>query len=111
MARATISVQNIVRAGLVVTHTPMTVDGVQFANGGATFISVKNTAGASATVTIQTAATYSDLALADLTVTVAAGTTKLIGPFPRGDFNDSSGMVLVDTNTATTTEIAAVQMP
>ncbi len=113
MARGTLTVLEIARAGLVGALVAADdTDGHKFLNDGRTFLLVLNTAVA-CTLTFQTPGTVDGLAIAERTVVIAIHATDhvLIGPFPPGDYNQSNGMVFVDVDTETTVTLAAVRLP
>lgn len=100
MARLTLTPSQVTRAGLTLPAetTLVAVDGGQFANNGVdTFLLAHNTNGASTarTLTIHISKLIDGAAVADKTFSIAAGTTKLIGPFPT-DFYGSTMTVDVD---------------
>lgn len=64
--------------------------GDEWANTGREYILIKNGGGSPITATLDIKATVDDLAVTDPTVSVAAGATMIIGPFPPGEFNDST---------------------
>lgn len=70
---------------------------------------VKNDDASAITVTLVTQGTVDSQAVADRTVTVAAGAIKLIGPFPTATYNDSSGNVQVTYSAVTSITVGAVQ--
>jgi hypothetical protein len=90
MARVSTTTQRIVATGLAPVMTAPTVDG-DVVDSGAVAVLVTNASGGSINVTAQTPATQSGLAVAEQIVAVAAGTTKLIGPFPAGTYARTSG--------------------
>jgi len=90
MARVDVTTQRIVNTGLAPTLTAPTVDG-DVIDSGAVAVYVTNGSGGSINVTAQTPATQSGLAVAESVVAVAAGATRLIGPFPKGTFGQLSG--------------------
>ena len=112
MADVTISVQNIVQAGLVVVHTGSLniPDTHKVRNDGQTFIRVVNGGGSPAVTTIATPGNVSGNAIADRVVSVAAGTEQNIGPFPTGVFNDSNGDINITFDFVTTVTIAALHV-
>ena len=57
---------------------------------------VKNASASSLTVTLKVNVSVDGTAVADKTVTVAAGATKVIGPFPRYIYHQSDDTVHVD---------------
>lgn len=104
-------------AGTVLTKANCASGGDSFANDGHTFLSITNAhATDSRTVTIDAKASANvpglgNITLADTVVTVAAQTTKLIGPFPRGRFNNDQGKVaLTYSNSAADLTIAVVSL-
>lgn len=90
MARVSVTTQKIVATGLAPAMTAPTVDG-DVIDSGATAVYVTNASGGSINVTAQTPATQAGLAVAEQIVAVAAGATKLIGPFPKGTYGRPSG--------------------
>lgn len=94
MTVTTLTVQEIVRTGIVPTFSAATAtDGDKWLNTGDQHLEVVNADSNPTTVAIATPATIEGQAIADTSVTVAAGTRKKIGPFPPALFNDSSGYV------------------
>jgi hypothetical protein len=90
MARVSVATQKIVNTGLAPAMTAPTVDG-DVIDSGAVAVMVTNASGGSINVTAQTPATQAGLAVAESITAVAAGATKLIGPFPKGTFGRTSG--------------------
>lgn len=69
--------------------------GDTFVNNGSTLLYLKNGSGGSITVTIITAgATRQGVAIADVSVVLAAGEERVVGPFDPSDFNGASGISL-----------------
>ncbi|MFI5607778.1 hypothetical protein [Amycolatopsis sp. NPDC051903] len=64
--------------------------------GSTVFLLVSNTGASPATVTVETQGTLYGLEAEDLTVSLAAGATKLIGPLPRQAFGFPKGDVNAD---------------
>lgn len=102
MARTALAVQQIAVAGLTPALTAANVAGHSFVNNEKTFLEVVNGAGAPITVTITTAATANGIAIADPTVSVAAGATGLIGPFSSFPFEAADRTINVDFSSVTT---------
>lgn len=90
MARVDVTTQKIVGTGLAPSMTAPTVDG-DVIDSGAVAVMVTNGSGGSINVTAQTPQTVAGLAVAEQVVAVAAGATKLIGPFPKGTYGRPSG--------------------
>jgi hypothetical protein len=110
MARTEVSHQQIVPTGLEQTYASAHTDGNKFSNDGHMFLHVKNGAGAPINVTIQTAALYEGLAVADVVVAVTNGEERMIGPFPVNIYNQVDGMVYVDYSSVTTITVAVLRM-
>lgn len=96
MARVVIPITEVTRQGVNITPgtgetTPDAVDGAMFTNDGRVVLSARNTGAGAHVVTIQTPAKVAGLDVADLQVTVPAGATILIGPFPTSVFNQTAG--------------------
>ena len=114
MARGTLAVQPIVNTGLEPTYTAAdAVDGHEFENDGKTFLHVAN--GATA-VEVTVSANYSreGLTLPDLSVTVSASESRMIGPFDKIVFNQDGadkGKVFVDVDDASNVTLAAIRLP
>ncbi len=89
------------RAGVLVSGAAVAASD-KFANSGKQILLVINADIASTTVTFTTRATLDGLAAANLVVTVGAGASKLIGPFPPSTYNDSDGYVTVSYSNQTT---------
>jgi hypothetical protein len=111
MARTALTVQQIDRtAGIVPSYAAVSADNNKFANDGRCFIHVKNGAASPITATFATPGTVSGLAIADLVVTIANASEKMIGPFDVGLFNQDDAMVYVDFSSPTTITAAAVRL-
>lgn len=91
---ATLSVQVVARAGLTPSLAAVAAGGDEFSNEGYTFVELRNGHGsASRTITFVTQSTVDGQAVADRTVTVAAGARALVGPFPTGTYNNANDRV------------------
>lgn len=87
--------------------------GDTFINNGQEVLVVTNGSGAPITVTIETEAALDGLSVTDLTATVAAGATQLIGPFPTAIYNDTlapGGSVSVSYSSETSVTVAVVKV-
>jgi len=115
VARQSPSVQRITRAGLNVVMTAPIIDG-DILPAGQVALQVLNGSGGAITVTVQTPGTdpASGVARAELTVSVPAAGTRLIGPFPASLFAQASDAavgplgVLVDYSAITSVTRAVV---
>lgn len=114
MSEVNISVQELQQGGLSATYTDdTTLDGTDtflFKNNGYTFMHVKNGDSSQHTVTVQTPKQVSGLDVSELTVDVAAGGEKFIGPFPPGVFNYSGGNAKFTLDAGTSMEIAILRV-
>lgn len=107
---ATLTVQNIVRAGLEVSYASAAGGGDVAANDGQVFLHIINADAGSHTVTVTSVATATPgLAQADVAVAVGASEERMIGPFPAGAFNNASGQIAITYDDVTSVTIAAVK--
>lgn len=109
MARVSLTAQQITRDGLVPALTAPTVDG-DVVDSGLVALMVTNNGAAAHTVTVQSPVTIDGLAVEELTVSVAAGSTVLVGPFPRRTFGQpvgsaDEGRVYVDYDTGSDADL------
>lgn len=117
MARSPISGITTAAAGTVLA-TPSSVDAVngnEFTNNGRAIMNVINgSASVVLTATFVTNGSYNVGAvaypIADLTVTVATGSTKVCGPFDTTLFNSATGTVEVNWSTATSVTATVVTL-
>lgn len=95
MSDIAVAVQQISKSGLTPTQTGSlsAANTYQFPNDGQIFIRVVNGGGSPDTVTIVTNREEDGLALADRTVSVPAGETRMIGPFVPAIYNDGDELV------------------
>lgn len=109
---ALLTVQEVVKTGLVDSAAAADVAGDDFANDGNTLYNVINGGGSSINVTI--ASNYanppSGTANSDIVVAVGAGVTAKIGPFPQSGYNDANGQCNVTYSAVTTVTVAAISM-
>lgn len=89
------------RAGNPLTSTAASAGGDSFPNTGKEFLVIKNGGAAAITVTLDIQQTVDGQAVTDKTVSVAAGATVLIGPFPTGIYNDANGRVNITYSSVT----------
>ncbi len=111
MARTAVSVQQAVVAGAALTMNAAHTDGNSFENDGKTAIYVTNGGGSSLTVTIQAPDSGKDgLVVTDRTVTVPASASRLIGPFRKDVYDQSSGSIYVDWSVTTSITFAVIRI-
>ena len=110
---ATLTTQNITRAGVIPTYAAAAGGGDRFTPGNTTFLHVKNGSGGALTVTV--AATKVPIANMTTTNVVTSVTTAaagwLIGPFPPEQFNatDGSGLADITYSGVTSLTVAVLQ--
>jgi hypothetical protein len=94
---AELTVQDIALAGITPSYASAAAGGDEFLNNGRTFLHVKNGGGSPINVTITSQ--YSDPPVGtdndDTVVAVTNAEERIIGPFPRVAFNNSSEKVQV----------------
>lgn len=106
---ATLTVQEITRAGTTVTLAAATGGGDKFAPGSATCLRVANGGGGAITVTVVTPNTLADsITIGDVSVSVGAGVTRDIGPFPYEFFaNPTDGLADITYSGVTSVTVGA----
>jgi hypothetical protein len=105
---ATLAVQSIGLGGLSPSYAAASSGGDKLRPGRTTFLHVKNSGAASATVTLATPGTVGGLAIADRAVTVAAGGSQMI-PVPADLYADpaDSGLAAITYSDATDLTVGA----
>jgi len=107
MARVDLALTTLDDAGVTLAQVAGTVDGWSFTNYGKEFLVLKNTGAGAHTVTVQTPETVDDLTVQERTISLPAGSTKVVGPFFPGTYNQSANnKVFVDID-ATPAEVSA----
>jgi hypothetical protein len=71
---------------------------------------IKNGGGSGITLTVVTPVTVDGLAVADLTATIGAGETRMVGPFPPGTYSDASNNVNLSYSAVTSVNVAVVKV-
>lgn len=106
---ALLTTQNIIRTGLANTYAAVAASDT-FVPDGDTFLHVKNAGGSSDTVAVAApgGAPLPNTSVASLSVAVANGTEKMIGPFPANVFADPTTGLATVTHTFTTSVTVAV---
>lgn len=102
---AVLTSTTVTRAGIDVVGVAAAAGGDSFANTGKEFIEVKNGGAGAITVTLDVQTTLDGMAITDPTVSIAAGATKIIGPFPTHIFNDSNSRVNVTYSAVTSVTV------
>lgn len=105
-----LTVQDVTAAGIIPSYAAASTGGDTFANNGRVMLHVKNGGASSITVTIVSAKTCNFGFQHDLTVTIDAGSEKMIGPFAPERFNNDSGLVAVNYSAVTSVTVAALEV-
>lgn len=93
---ALLTVNEVTRDGVLYAVVAAAAAGDSFANDGRTLLAVYNShVSAARTISIDIQKAVDEQDPPSRTVTLAAGQTKLIGPFPTGIYNDPNGRVLL----------------
>lgn len=107
-----LTVTEITRAGVAMTTlptTPTATHGNKFANDGRTWVEIANASGGDVVATINTPGSVDGFAIAELTVTIANGARKAIGPF-TSIFNQSDGYVWVVCDVVSSVTMGAFRL-
>lgn len=109
---AILTVNQVTRDGVLYAVVAAAAGGDSFANDGRTLLAVYNAHGSAArTVSIDIQKAVDDQDPPSRTVTLTAGQTKLIGPFPTGIYNDPNGLVQVSySDSANSTYVGAFKL-
>lgn len=100
--------QKLAVAGMNPVYNAVAADGIEFVNNETIFIIARNTSASAITVTVQTPATYDGLALADLTISIPANESRILGFFSAANFSNSAGKVVVTSSAPASTTIAVI---
>ena len=106
---ALLAVQSIVRAGTAPVFAAAAASN-WFPNDGRTFATVRNGSASAITVTINSVGLCDQGFDHDETVSVPAGTDRMIGPFPRDRFNNLDGRVTLLHSAITTVTIGVFSL-
>lgn len=111
MARTTLGLTSTVRSsGVLFSPSAANVDGHSIDNSSEqVFVYVNNGSGASITVSFPIPKTIDGCAVADKTVTIGAGANRMIGPFPKGIYNQTGDLLHVNFSSVTSVTVAAVK--
>ena len=106
---ATLTTQNISDTGLQPTYAAASGGGDAMVADSTSFLHIKNGAGSSMTVTLVTPGTVDNLAVADRTITIAAGTDQMIA-VPDIYYKDpTTGLASITYSSVTTVTVAAIR--
>jgi hypothetical protein len=108
---AALSTQAINRSGHTPTYASAAGGGDTFTPGERVFVHVKNGDASPHSVTLVTQDSVDGLALADVTVAVAAGSEEMIGPLPARHFADpDTGLGSITYTAVTSVTIAVLEL-
>ena len=111
----TLTAQAISRAGLKTTNVAALLatagDPTRWANTGKEFIKIVNGGGSPCVVTVSSLVSCSLGSTHNIAVSVAAGDTEYIGPFPTNRFNDANGYCSFTYSQVDTVTVAIVNLP
>jgi hypothetical protein len=107
---AVLTATPLTRSGVTITGVAAGASGDQVANTGKEFFLVTNGSGGSITVTLDMTATVDGVNPTDPTVAVPAGESRMIGPFPKGLYDDASGLVKITYSATTSVTVKALQL-
>jgi hypothetical protein len=109
---AILTVNQVTRDGVLYAVVAAAAGGDSFVNDGRTLAAIYNSHGsASRTVSFDIQKTVDGQDPPSITVTLTAGQTKLVGPFPTGIYNDANGRVQVTySDSAVNTYIGAFKL-
>jgi hypothetical protein len=108
MSASAITVQAAALAGLNPTYGAANVDGNYFLNSGKEYLHVKNGGASPITATINSQVNCNQGFDHDVAVSVPAGGERIIGPFPKDRFNDSSGYVQIAYSGVSSVTVATI---
>lgn len=98
------------RAGINLAGVACSGGGDSFLNTGREVAVLVNASGSPITLTLVTQDTVDGRAVADRTVSLAAGATVAVGPFPPGIYNDTGGYVQMTYSGVTTLTVTVLQV-
>ena len=109
---ATLTVTPVTRSGYNLTDalTAAGASGDSWANNGTELLAVKNAGMSAITVTLAYAGTFDGATPTNKTVSVGAGKTYLIGPFPQSLYNDANQRANVTYSSATDVTVAVFRL-
>lgn len=99
-------------AGVAATAASAAGGGDVFPNNGKTIVEIINGGAGSITPTFAaTGVLPSGAAISNVATAVAAGVTRVFGPFPTNEFNNSSGQVAITYTGVSSVTVRCISMP
>lgn len=111
MAASELTVADISRSGLLPALVAANVDGNFFDNTGREFINIANGDASPHTVTIDSQVNCDQTFDHDDAIAVPASESRLIGPFPKGRYNDANDQVQLTYDAVTSVTIQIIRLP
>lgn len=108
---AILTAATVSRAGVDVAGAAADAAGDEWANTGYEFVQVRNASAGVVTVTLDIRATLDGATVTDPTVSLAAGETKIIGPFPTGLYNDANGRARIAYSAVASVTTRVLKLP
>lgn len=106
--------QQLSDTGLIAAYSAAAPEGHTVENNGKVILHIVNASAADVTVTILSGYVRAGLKLADRVVTVQAGKSAFLGPFPPDIYNQSdggAGQVYIDYSATEGVTVAALLVP
>jgi hypothetical protein len=104
-----LTVQGPKRIANTLTMGAASADGNTFPNTGKELVVIKNASVAPITLTVDVVAKVDDMTVADRTVTLGAGETHYLGPWPKAVYNDDNGNVKLTYSGVVTLTLAVIR--
>jgi hypothetical protein len=113
MARVTITNQKVVPTGILPAYDAAETDGNAIINTrGDVMVHLKNGSGSPIVVTVQTPASIGGgVPITDYTITVAATSEQMIGPFDQSVHNQNGNQVFLDYDGVASLTLMAFEVP
>ena len=109
---ATLTVQDIVLAGLETAFAAASSTGDEFANTDERVVfHVKNDDADALVVTVASSGDCNQGFTHDVVASIPTGLERVFGPFDKERFNDSTGMIQVTYDDETSVTVAAIRLP
>lgn len=110
MPATPLAVTDLSRSGVVPTLAAANIDGHFLPNTGREFLMIANGGAVSLTVSAVITRLVDGVTPAAKQITIAAGVTKLFGPFSKEDYNDVSAQVAITFGAVTSVTIQALRL-
>jgi len=108
---ATLSNQIVTLAAITPSYAACAAGGDEFVNSGRDFIHIKNGHTSPQTVIMNSQAACDQGFDHDVSIAVTNAQERMIGPFPKGRFDDAGGKVQLTYSGVTALTIAIIRVP